>query len=105
MKRVYSEPNPIFIHQIKNLLEEKGITSIIKNEHLSGGVGELPPTEVWPELWVMNKEDNGPAKKIVDKFMQSIKANPQSWVCPSCGEEIEGQFNICWICGQETISK
>ena len=50
MKRIYSEPNPIFIHQIKDLLEEKGIAAIIKNEFLSGGVGELPPTEVWPEL-------------------------------------------------------
>ena len=105
MKRVYSEPNQIFIHQIKDLLEEKRITSIIKNEHLSGGVGELPPTEVWPELWVVNKEDYEPAKRIVDEFMQSIKANPQSWECSNCGEEIEGQFNICWSCGLESTSK
>jgi hypothetical protein len=105
MKRVYSEPNPIFIYQIKELLKEKGIASIIKNEHLSGGVGELPPTEVWPELWVVDKDDNGPAKRIVDEFMQSIKANPQAWKCLGCGEEIEGQFNICWSCGQESTSK
>ncbi len=104
MKRVYSEPSPIFIYQIKDLLEEKGIQSIIKNEHLSGGVGELPPTEVWPELWVVNKEDNSPAERIVDGFMESIKASPRSWECPACGEEIEGQFNICWSCGQENTS-
>lgn len=105
MKRIYSEPNPIFIYQIKDLLEEKGMAAIIKNEHLSGGVGELPPTEVWPELWVVNNDDKDPAKRVVDDFMGSIKANPESWVCPACGEEIEGQFNICWSCGQESTSK
>ena len=104
MKRIHSEPNPIFIYQIKDLLEEKGIATIIKNEHLSGGVGELPPTEVWPELWVVNNDDKDPAKRLVDGFMKSIKANPESWACPGCGEVIEGQFNICWSCGQESTS-
>ncbi len=101
MKRIYSEPSPIFIHQIKDLLEEKGIQSIIKNEFLSGGVGELPPTEVWPELWLVNQEDKVPAKKIVDEFLSSIKSNPQDWICEKCGENIQGYFNICWNCGSE----
>lgn len=105
MKRIYSEPNPIFIHQIKDLLEEKGIHSIIKNEHLSGGVGELPPTEIWPELWVVNKEDKRPAERLVEGFLESIKAKPGHWKCSDCGEEIEGQFNICWNCGQEYTPK
>ncbi len=105
MKRIYSEPNPIFIYQVKELLEEKGIATLIKNEHLSGGVGELPPTEIWPELWVVNNDDREPAKRVVDGFIASIKANPESWVCPACGEKIEGQFNICWSCGQESTSK
>ena len=105
MKRIYSEPNPIFIHQIKDLLEEKGIHSIIKNVHLSGGVGELPPTEVWPELWVVSKEDKGPAERVVEGFLESIKANTNSWKCTDCGEEIEGQFHICWSCGREYTPK
>ena len=100
MKRVYAEPAPIFIHQLKDLLEEKGIVAIIKNEFLSGGVGELPPTEVWPELWVMSKDDEEPAKRIVDQFIQCSQEKPQNWVCGKCGQNIEGQFNICWNCGQ-----
>lgn len=101
MKRIYSEPTPLFIHQLKDLLEEQGIATIIKNEFLAGGVGELPPTEVWPELWVVDKEDKGPAKRIVDEFIQSSKSSPQDWTCNCCGEHIEGQFNICWNCGEE----
>lgn len=99
MKRVFSEPTPLFIHQIKDLLEEKGIATIIKNEFLAGGIGELPPTEVWPELWVVDKADKELAKKIVDEFIQSTKSNRRDWVCTSCGEKIEGHFNICWSCG------
>ncbi len=101
MKRIYSEPNPIFIHQIKDLLEKKGIQAIVKNEMLSGGIGELPPTEIWPELWVVNNEDKSPAKRIVENFLNSIKSEPEDWVCSHCGEKIEGQFNICWNCGKE----
>ena len=99
MKRVYSEANPVFIYQLKDLLDEKGIKSIIKNELLSGGVGELPPIETWPELWVMNNDDKQPAKFIIDSFLQSIKADSKDWLCKQCGEKVEGQFNICWSCG------
>lgn len=105
MKRVYAEPSPIFIHHLKDLLDEKGIKSIIKNELLSGGVGDLPPTEVWPELWVMDNEDKMPAERLVNEFLQSVKSDSKAWKCRNCGEEIEGQFNICWSCGQESTSK
>ncbi len=101
MKRVYSEPSPIFIHQIKELLEDKGIKAILKNEMLSGGVGELPPTEVWPELWVLEDDDEEPAKAIVESFIQSTKTQAKEWRCDNCGERVEGQFNICWNCSYE----
>ena len=76
MKRVYSEPSPSFhITKSKDLLEEKGINTIVKNEMLSGGVGELTAyIEVWPELWVVNNDDKQPAKNTIEKFLQSIKA-------------------------------
>lgn len=99
MKRIYSEQNSLFIHQIKDLLEEKGIKSIIKNEFLSGGAGELPPIEVWPELWIVEKEDKVPARKIVDDFLSSVNTQSESRNCPICDEIIEGQFLICWNCG------
>ncbi len=101
MKRIYSEPSPIFIHQIKELLEDKGIKTILKNELLSGGVGELPPTEVWPELWVLENDDEEPAKSLVEAFVQSTKTQAKEWQCNNCGEQVGGQFNICWNCGGE----
>ncbi|MYB88677.1 MAG: DUF2007 domain-containing protein [Proteobacteria bacterium] len=99
MERIYSEPSPILIHHLKDILEEKGIPTIIKNEFLSGGVGELPPTEVWPELWIVDKEDGDAAQKIVQDFIQSTKSLSGDWVCAACGEHVEGQFKVCWNCG------
>ncbi len=99
MERIYSEHSPIFIHHLKDILEEKGISTIIKNEFLSGGVGELPPTEVWPELWVVKKEDGDAAHKIVQEFIESTRSPARDWVCAACGEHVEGQFKVCWNCG------
>lgn len=99
MVRVYSEPSPVFIYHLRDLLEGKGIAVIIRNELLAGGVGELPPTEVWPELWVVEKEDSQVAEKIVRDFITSTKTRTQDWVCSRCGEHIEGQFAACWNCG------
>ena len=99
MERIYSEPSPVFIYRLKDILEEKGIVTIIRNEFLTGGIGELPPNEVWPELWVVEKEDRKAAEKIVYDFIQSTKTRSQDWVCTECGERIEGQFNVCWNCG------
>ena len=99
MKRVYSEHSPLFIYHLKDLLEEKGIAAIIKNEFLGGGAGELPPTEVWPELWVVENRDDDAAKKIVLNFIESTKSLSRDWVCAVCGENVEGQFKVCWNCG------
>ena len=104
MDRIYSEPSPVFIYRIRDLLEEKGIATIVRNELLSGGIGELPPTEVWPELWVVVNEDKEAAEQIVDEFIRSTKTRSQDWICASCGERIEGQFGTCWNCGSENGS-
>ena len=98
MERIYSEPSPILIHHLKDILEEKGIPTIIKNEFLSGGVGELPPTEVWPELWVVDKEDGDAAQKIVQDFIQSTKR--PFWglgLCGmrrACGRPVQGVLEL-----------
>ncbi len=96
MKLLYSSANTLLVNHVHNLLEAAGIDSRIKNEFLSGGAGELPPTEAWPELWVA-EEDFARAQEVVD-----VLRRPESlpaWRCPGCGEEVEGQFSACWNCG------
>lgn len=99
MLLVYSSPNSLMTGHIKNLLEAENIPCIVKNEFLSGAAGELPPTEAWPEIWVKEQRDYGRAKQIVEQAMKEQHAPDKSWLCPCCGEKLEGQFTDCWKCG------
>jgi hypothetical protein len=83
----------------KSLLEEAGIPSLIRNEFLSVAAGEVPflPTE----LWILNDEDYPRAKELVDGLRDEKIEIHEPWLCPDCGEMIEGQFTSCWKCGKE----
>ncbi|CAH9019344.1 DUF2007 domain-containing protein [Candidatus Nitrosacidococcus sp. I8] len=95
MKFIYSAPNLLFVSHCKNLLESHGVNCIIKNENLNSAAGEIPPTECWPELWLIKNEDYQRAAYILN----SERQNQDSWICPSCHESLEEQFDKCWSCG------
>ncbi len=100
MKLLYSSPNVLLVNHIRNLLAVADIEVRMKNEYLGGGAGELPPTEAWPELWVKQR-DFPAAQMLLDEFFYSSADTPPDWLCPVCGERIEGQFSNCWRCGGE----
>ena len=80
---------------------ERGIACLVRNRHLAGGVGELPPNEVWPQLWVTDDDDIPAAERLIEELL-GLHAEPApDWRCPRCGETIEGQFAACWNCGAE----
>lgn len=97
MKAVYSASNISLVSIVQNILERHGISCWVKNQYLSAGIGELPPIECWPQLCVEN-EDFWTAKQIVDEALSENEL--KSWICEACGEEIEGQFAVCWKCGK-----
>ena len=86
---------------LKDLLEKSFIPCVTRNEFLSVATGEIPFTECYPELWVLNDEDYLRAKEILDGWLAPQSETPDSWVCPRCEEKIEGQFASCWKCGTQ----
>ncbi len=100
MKLLYSSPNTMLVGHVRNLLNADGIDCQLRNEFLSGGMGELPPTEAWPELWV-DEQDLATSQKLIDKYLHEPVGTLPEWICPACGESIEGQFSACWRCGGE----
>jgi hypothetical protein len=97
MKKVTTSHSLVTVNHYKNLLESEGIPCLIKNEILGGIAGEMPLTEVWPELWVLKDIDMDRAKQLIDEDI--VDESPmQSWKCRKCGEENEGQFAACWNC-------
>jgi Putative prokaryotic signal transducing protein len=100
MKRVFTATTMSADQEIvKGLLDEAGIPSMIRNEHLAMALGELADGS--PEIWILNDEDYPRAKEIVDDLRKSNVETAQPWICSDCGEEIEGQFTSCWNCGKD----
>jgi hypothetical protein len=98
MKKLTSADNMVMISHYKNILEAEGIACQIRNEHLNQIFGEMPFTEVWPELWILNDLDYDRARQLLDEAI--VEESPRrSWRCRKCREENEGQFAACWNCG------
>ena len=103
MEKVYSSDNLIMAGHVKSLLENEGINCIIKNQNLAGAIGELPPVECWPEVWITNDEDYDLAMKIVATVITNDLSSANDWQF-ECGEMIEGQFTACWKCGNNRLN-
>lgn len=100
MYKVYTCDNIMLAGLVKSRLEGSGIACIMKNESLTGGIGELPPIECWPEVWITDDSDLSMAERIIESMRNQSTANSSPWQC-RCGEAIEAQFTQCWKCGRE----
>ena len=100
MKKVTSADSLVTINHYKNLLESEGIVAFIRNEHLGGVLGEMPFTEVWPQLWVANDLDHDRALQLINAAVTE-ESPSEPWTCRKCGEQNEGQFSACWSCGTD----
>jgi hypothetical protein len=98
MVRVYSSQVLALVENVKNILTIHGIESRITNQYLSAAVGEIPPIEAWPQLWV-SEEDFELAKSIVEEAEKDYPEFHELRICPKCGQEVEGHFAECWNCG------
>lgn len=99
MTRVYSAQNALTVGNLRNLLLSEGIESEIRIPYLAAAGGDLPLTECWSQLWVVNDEDLERAKTLIDGALGPGAQAYAPWKCAACGEEIEGQFGACWNCG------
>jgi hypothetical protein len=101
LKKVFIGRDAMEAHFLCDLLGSAGIQATVMGEALSTGRGELPLTgETLPSVWVRDT-DVAKALTIVDEFVkggQEDIAFASPWKCPRCGEELEGQFDVCWNC-------
>ncbi|HIL92104.1 MAG TPA: DUF2007 domain-containing protein [Cycloclasticus sp.] len=100
MVKVFTAQDFIEVAFWKNYLEQQGIACQIRNEFLGGAMGEIPPIECWPELWLDDERDETVAKKYLNSDPLG-EQNLPDWTCKHCGEESEGQFSHCWHCEKD----
>lgn len=96
--RVFAHSNALLVSHVGNLLEAAGIPVERRNLTLGGGAGELPLSECEPEVWVA-PHNRARAEALIAQAM-SGESEASDWVCPSCGERLEGVFDACWKCGR-----
>jgi len=100
MIKVFSAQDFIEVAFWRNYLEQQDIACQIRNEYLGSAMGEVPPIECWPELWIINDND----KALANKYLASDPLGEQQlaeWQCLHCGEKSDGQFTDCWNCGKQ----
>jgi len=89
-------------HLVKTVLEKAGIDVRVVGEMLQAGLGELPMGPATsPRIWVPRK-DEARARAVIaelEKHRHDDRTEQRApWDCPRCGEEVEGNFDICWKC-------
>jgi len=99
MRKLYGSHNTILVGHLKTVLEQHGVACVVRNEHLGGAAGELPPIECWPEIWITEDAHYARAREILDSLLDP--GEQAAWTCPGCSEWIEGQFTACWRCGAD----
>ena len=101
MRKIYSHPDMAIVQLVKNELENRGIKSVIRGEHLAAVAGGGASMDAWFELWVMEDERLQETARVVQEFIEHDDVEgAEPWRCPDCGEKIEPQFAVCWNCGR-----
>ncbi|MFT5578849.1 MAG: hypothetical protein ACI9WS_001604 [Paraglaciecola psychrophila] len=97
MKHIYTSESIIALYSIKNVLARNDITSFVKNEHSISSGARFGISNLFLELWIDDKQDYAKAKTIIDHEIDN-PPQKESWRCTQCGEQNDGNFEVCWQC-------
>jgi len=100
MVRIYSAASLPDAHLVRGLLGQAGIDATVFNENLQGGLGEIPFTHAYPEVWIVDERDLQRAREVIRQIERPLPGLG-SIICPLCHEGSHGHFQICWNCGEE----
>ena len=98
MLRLYSAANLPEAHLLRQLLAQAGIEAHVFNENAQSGMGEIPFTHAWPEVWLAEATDVTRAREIVQNFERPCAPRADVF-CAACRERNPGNFELCWSCG------
>jgi hypothetical protein len=99
MRKVYSALTLADAHLIAGVLGQEGIEARVFNENAQGGLGEIPFTHAWPEVWVIEESDVARAIECI-RALERTDTRMQL-TCAGCGESNPSNFQLCWNCGAQ----
>ena len=100
MRLIFENIDFTIVGHMQTILESEGIITELRNAGASGLAGEVPYTQVYPELWLLDHRDESRARALIRDYRTQEAATPlgPDWICPTCGESVEGVFAECWNC-------
>ncbi|MBC7942567.1 MAG: DUF2007 domain-containing protein [Chitinophagaceae bacterium] len=96
MKRLLQAPNLALATLWADQLSGVGIAACVMRAYVSSIVGEIPPDQALPEVWVKDAALFDRATALLEEWR---RAPHRVWACPGCHEIVEGPFEECWNCG------
>ena len=95
MRLVYTAATLPEAHLIMQQLESVGIDARVFNENAQGAIGELPVTDTWPDVWIVQDHQFRATRAVIEYYEFSSE---NALLCNSCGEISPGRFEVCWQC-------
>ncbi len=99
MQKLYSAANLLDAYLLLHRLQRAGIGARVLNQHAQGGLGEIPFTHAYPEVWLIEPADAERARAIVVEHERAVAEPETTRLCRFCREENPGSFELCWRCG------
>ena len=98
MIKIHSSVSSIDIHNLRNALESNGIRCEVMGEFRRTMMGEVPLSESFVELWIVDDAEETAAREIIAGGLRPASG---PWTCPNCGKSIDAEFDLCWHCQSE----
>jgi len=95
MKQLFTTTDGAELGLLKNMLGAADIRCALRNEQPSQA---LPARPFYVELWVENDTDFPRAQGLCEAWGHPPPVAAGTWICPSCGQRLRGQFDSCWNC-------
>jgi len=99
MKRVYTASDLIDAQLLADSLAQERIGTHLFNASSVGAMGDIPFTNTWPEVWIVDERDSERAAALVQAHAARRVARG-SVRCNACGEDNPSNFDSCWSCGE-----
>ena len=78
-------------------LEAAGIKTVRSGGQASMGFGELPAEALLVDLWIPGRQARL-ARETIEGIQSKERHTQPEWSCATCGENNEGEFELCWSC-------
>jgi hypothetical protein len=99
MLRLCNAANLPEAHLLLHRLAQAGIEARVLNKQAPNGLGEIPFPPAYPEIWIMEPEQEARAREILAEF-ERVPVSSAPARCAGCGETNPPGFEICWQCGR-----